>query len=214
MKRTSFLTICFFAFSIGFLNAQTNQGKLLVGISSGSDIFDIGYTTSKQKSDSNGSEDPSKSFSTNLHPNMGYFIVDNLAIGLDLSVGLTIYKTGSDDIKITSTNLSAGPFVRYYVPVSNVLPFAELRGSFGTHKSKFDYSDNTYLEDFEDNMGIMTFGGGIGLAAPLGERVMVDILAGYHSVRYKEREDNVDNERTINGTLGLEVGFVIILGSN
>ena len=59
----------------------------------------------------------------------------------------------------------------------------------------------------------MNYGGGIGLAVPLGERVMVDVLAGYNSTTIKDREDNADNERRVMGTLGLNIGFVILLGS-
>lgn len=214
MKRLPFLTIGLIAINIGLLNAQIDQGKVLVGLSSGSDIFDLGYTTAKTKSDADGSEEADKSFSVNFQPKMGYFIIDNLAIGLDLNVGFSKYKTGSDNDKFTSTSLSAGPFVRYYIPTSKVLPFFELSGSVGTFKNKYDFSDNTYQEDDESKTGIVSFGGGIGLAAPLGERVVVDILAGYNSFTYKQKQDNEDNERTTNGTIGLKVGFILILGSN
>ena len=43
---------------------------------------------------------------------------------------------------------------------------------------------------------------------------MVDVLAGYHAVTIKDREDNADNERRVMGTLGLNIGFTILLGSN
>ena len=145
---------------------------------------------------------------------MGYFIIDNLAIGLDLNVGLTTYKTGDENDKFSTTSLSVGPFVRYYIPASKVLPFFELSGSAGAWNTKYNYSDNSNREDEKDKTGIVSFGGGIGLAAPLGERVMVDVLAGYHSVTYKDKENNEDNERTVIGTLGLEIGFMILLGSN
>ena len=60
----------------------------------------------------------------------------------------------------------------------------------------------------------MSFGGGIGLAAPLGEKVTFDIMAGYDSLTVKDKEDNDDNYRTVIGTLGLKIGFTILLGSN
>ena len=204
MKKTSFLTIGLIVISIGFLNAQTNQGKLLLGLSS--DIFGLGYTTSQSKSDDNGSEEAHKSFNVNLSPKIGYFLIDNLAIGLDLGVGLQTGKTGSDNDKYTFTSSLVGPFVRYYVPTSKVLPFFELGGSIGLMSTKW--------EDSKDKTSIIRYGGGIGLAAPLGERVMVDVLAGYQSVSYKDREDNTDNKRAVIGTLGLSIGFVILLGSN
>jgi len=210
MKKPSFLTIGLFAISIGFLNAQTNQGKLILSLSS--DIFGLGFTTLKTISDTNGSEEASESFNVNLSPKIGYFLIDNLAIGLDLGVGLQTGNNGTYH-KYTSTSLSAGPFVRYYIPALKVLPFFELGGSVGMMNTKFINIDNTYGEDRVDKTGIINYGGGIGLAAPLGERVMVDVLAGYHSSSVKFSEDNENNERLISGILGLDIGFVILLGS-
>jgi len=209
MKKTSFLTIGLLVISIGLLNAQTNQGKLIVSLSS--DIFGLGYTTSKTKSDTDGSEEASKSFNVNLSPKIGYFLIDNLAIGLDLGVGLQTGKTGTDNDKFTLISMGAGPFVRYYIPTSKILPFFELDGSY-TY-STYSWM-NTNSGDSKTNIGTLNYGGGIGLAAPLGERVMADILAGYHSFTYKDRENNVDNERTVMGTLGLSIGFTLFLGAN
>ena len=222
MKRLLISTIGLIAISIGFLNAQINQGRILVGVSStlssmssgSSDILRFGYSTTKSKSDTDGSENQDKSVSIYFNPKVGYFVTDNLAIGLDLNVGFSSSKYVEDDDKYSYSMLSVGPFVRYYIPTTKVLPFFELSGSFGTLNSKSDYSDNSYREDKKDKTSIMTFGGGIGLAAPLGERVMVDVLAGYSSFTYKHKEDNEDNERTINGTFGLKVGFIVLLGSN
>ena len=194
MKKTSLLTVGLIIISIGMLNAQTNQGNFLLGLSS--DIFSLGYTTTKTKSDAGGSEEADKSFNVNLSPKIGYFLIDNLAIGLDLGVEFVTINSG--DYNHSGTYISAGPFVRYYVPTSKVLPFFELGGSIGSM----------------DTNNVIKYGGGIGLAAPLGERVMVDVLAGYHSVTYKDREDNADNERRVMGTLGLNIGFTILLGSN
>ena len=223
MKRSSFLTVGLIAISIGFLNAQTNQGKFIVGVSStnsflssGPDILKLGYTTTKSKSDADGFEEsePDKSFSINFLPKVGYFVIDNLAIGLELYVGLSSQKFGEDKDKSSYTYLGVGPFVRYYIPTSKVLPFFELSGSFGMINNKIDFSDNTYQEDYDYKLSVMGFGGGIGLAAPLGERVTFDVLAGYYTSTYKQKEDNEDNDRTVLGFLGLKLGFTILLGSN
>ena len=223
MKRSSFLTVGLIAISIGFLNAQTNQGKFIVGVSStnsflssGPDILKLGYTTTKSKSDADGFEEsePDKSFSINFLPKVGYFVIDNLAIGLDLYVGLSTHKFGEDRDKISQTLLGVGPFVRYYIPTSKVLPFFELSGSFGMMNNKVDFSDNTNQEDYESKSSVTGFGGGIGLAVPLGEKVTFDVLAGYYTSTHKQKEDNEDNDRDVFGTLGLKLGFIVLLGSN
>lgn len=196
MKRFSFLMIGLFVISIGILNAQTNQGSLLVSLSS--DIFGLGYTYTKTKSDG-GSSEGSKYFNVNLSPQVGYFVIDNLVVGLDLTFGFRAYSSGAGALDNTVTTINAGPFARYYIPTSKVLPFLELGSAFGTIRS---------------NTTTINYGGGIGLAAPLGDRVMADLLLGYHSNIHKNRENNTDNLRTIMNSIGLNIGFVILLSSN
>ena len=221
MKKITILAISLVAINFGLLKAQTNQGKVLLGVSSslslagtGSDLMNLGYSTVKYKSDADGFEesDPDKMTSINLLPKVGYFVADNFAIGLDLNIALSSNKHGEDNYKSSQTLLSVGPFVRYYIPTSKVLPYFEISGSFGAINDK--YSDNSNGEDEEYKSSVMSIGGGIGLAAPLGERVTFDVLAGYNSLTVKNKEGNDDNDRTVIGTLGLKIGFTIMLGSN
>jgi hypothetical protein len=93
--RTSLIAFAVFSFS-GFLSAQTvNQGAWMVG---GSAALDI--TKYKEADES--------TTSFLLDPNLGYFIADDLAIGL----GLTVYDSG---IEGSDAFFGVGPFVRYYV---------------------------------------------------------------------------------------------------
>jgi len=203
----------------GLLTAQTNKGNILVGVSStlnltgtGTDLMNLGYTSVKYKSDATGYTEPKpdKTFSINLSPKVGYFVADNMALGLDVNMAVSNEKDGENSAKYNQTLFCAGPFVRYYIPTSKVLPFFELSGAYGSLKSKYDSDsfNDTYTSS------ILAFGGGIGLAAPLGEKVTFDVLAGYNSLILKSKKDNPDNERTIIGTLGLKIGFTFFLGSN
>jgi hypothetical protein len=223
MKKITSFTIILFAISFGILNAQMNQGKVLLGVSSaislsaaGSELMSLGFSSIKYKSDADGFEEPepSKMTSFNLLPKVGYFFADNLAIGLDARISLSSEKYGGEDDKYSTRIFSAGPFIRYYIPASKILPFFEISGSFGGINYKSDYSDNTYWEDSEYKTSIRSFGGGIGLAAPLGERIMFDVLAGYDSLTIKDKEDNDDNYRSVIGTTGIKIGFTVLLGSN
>lgn len=223
MKSITFLVAILITINVGLLHAQTTQGKVLIGVSSnmsligtGSELMSFGYSNVKRKSDANGfrEPEPDKTISFNLLPRVGYFVADNFAVGIDLNMALTTTTDGENDNKYSQRLLSVGPFVRYYIPTGSVLPFFELSGSFGGLNSKYDYSDNTFWEDDEFKSRIMSFGGGVGLAAPLGDRVMFDVLAGYNSLTIKDSEDNDDNVRTIFGTLGLKLGITILLGAN
>lgn len=220
MKILSLLVSFFFIFNLTLLNAQTKQGKILVGVSStlslagtGSDLMTLGYTNTKYKSDADGfkESDPDKTLSLNLLPKVGYFVIDNLAIGLDISLGLSNETDGSNNDKSSRKMITAGPFLRYYIPTNKVMPFFELTSSFGSLKSKYE-PDNDVKEEYKSS--IMSLGAGLGMAIPLGDKVTFDVLAGYNSLTVKEKKDNTDNDRTVLGTIGLKFGFIILLDSN
>ncbi|MEN8137482.1 MAG: outer membrane beta-barrel protein [Bacteroidota bacterium] len=221
MKNLSLLTVLLLTIGMGLLNAQTtqtNKGNVLIGVSStlsiagtGSDLMNIGFTSIKFKSDGQDDDsDTEKMTNINLLPKAGYFVSDNLAMGLNFNLAFSSSKNGDGDYKYTQTLFSTGPFIRYYIPTSKVLPYFELNSSFGSLKDK--YEDDGGVE--ESKTGIMSFGGGVGIAAPLGDKVTLDFLAGYNSLTVKDKEDNEDNERMVIGTFGLKVGFTVMLGSN
>jgi hypothetical protein len=223
MKKVTLFTVILCAISFGVLNAQTNQGKVLIGVSStlslagaGSELMNLGYSSMTEKSDADDfvESEPFKMTSINLLPKAGYFVIENLALGLDAKISMSMEKEAGDSDKSSTRVFSVGPFARYYIPTSKVLPFFEISGSIGAINYKYDYADNSNWEDTEYKSGVISFGGGIGLAAPLGEKVTIDILAGYDSITVKDKEDNDDNYRSAIGTLGLKIGFTILLGSN
>ena len=214
MKKVLLITaFCFLNFT--FLKAQTNKGKVLLGVSStlslagtGSDLMTLGYTTMKSKSDVDGYEDsdPNKTTSFNLLPKVGYFVIDNLAVGLDVNIALSSEKYGGSSDKYITNMLSIGPFVRYYITTEKVLPFFELGGAFGSLTNKSSSNDS------KNKSSVNSFGVGAGIAIPLGDRVTFDVLAGYSSLTIKEKENNDDNYRTVVGTIGLELGVIVFLG--
>ena len=123
------LTDGLFVISIGLLNAQTTKGKFLLELSS--NMFDLGYTNSKSKSDDGTDEQTRHGFNIGVTPAVGYFVIDNLALGIDFNIGLQTGKSG-DGSNYTFVTSHIGPFVRYYVPTTKVLPFFELGGSIGS----------------------------------------------------------------------------------
>ena len=58
----------------------------------------------------------------------------------------------------------------------------------------------------------MSLGGGIGLAVPLGDKVVLDFLGGYNSVSVKANYRNEHNERTVTGTIGVKLGLTVFIG--
>ena len=222
MKKCLFVIamICFLGIST--LDAQISQGKIILGISSSSNLFSLyegysggssnlmhlGFSSMKYKSDSyEGDDEKFRTF--NLSPRIGYFIANNLAGGFDINFSLMSYGTG--DNKESSTVLGIGPFLRYYISLEKVSPFIELEGSFGSLRNKYTSWDGT---DDISKSSIRSFFGGIGLAIPIHEAVKFDITGGYVSTIMKDNGENQDNSRMILNTIGFKFGFLIFLGAN
>jgi hypothetical protein len=205
-------------YSLSATEAQINKGRVLTGISTsfsyinyGSDLMTLGFTSIKQKSNATGYvESPAQKLITfNLLPKVGYFVIDNLALGLDAFIASSTQKDTEYNSKYSTTYLGVGPFVRYYISGSKVMPFFEVSSLFGTmnEKDKYESTTNTY------KTGVMAFGGGIGMAVKLSDKLTFDMLTGYNSTTAKRKTDNPNDERTVQGTFGFKFGFVVLLGS-
>jgi outer membrane protein len=107
-----------------FAKAQTTSGQMMIGGSFG--ISSVNYDNS------NGSD--YSSFT--LAPSFGYFVKDNFAVGLSVSVGNS--KSGTGAGQTTSSSFGVGPFVRLYKFTSNekFAFFGNAGISFGNTKSE------------------------------------------------------------------------------
>jgi hypothetical protein len=214
MKKISLLVavICIIASN---LQAQTQleKGKIMVGVSStlavggayDSNLMSLGFSKTKYKHDGT-TEDAYSSFVFNILPKGGYFIMDNLAAGLEVIITGYTDKDAGDGDKYTESTFGVGPFVRYYYPLDKIYPFAEAEVLFGSCK---EY----YLADNEKS-GMFMFGLSLGAAVPVGEMVTFDIMAGYLRSSYKytyggELGDEVYHD--ITGGVGLRIGLTVYL---
>ncbi len=215
MKKIKLFTLIILLVKIGLLNAQTDQGKILLGASSdlgapltGSNF--IGYSSARDKGDQLGFMEsiPSKGISISLLPKVGYFVADNLALGLDFNYTLSTRRSGvSFDTRSSQRMISAGPFLRYYIPMTKVLPYVEINSLFGRAKNKWGSGGHSTIN-------LTSFGAGIGLAIPLTDSFAFDVLAGFNSVTQTSNHSNLQNFRIVSDNLGLKIGFTMFLGSN
>jgi len=218
MRKTIILITSILILNSLVIKAQTDKGRIVIGgtstfglVGTGNDIMNFGVSTIKFKSDADGFEEPEsdKLTSINFIPKIGIFAADNLLIGLDISLAYQNSNDGDSDFSYSNRLFSAGPFVRYYIPTNSIKPFIEATSSFGSIKSKVE-------DDFDSDEStdqLRAFGGGIGVAIPIGTKTTFDILAHYTSFSRKAMDDNDDNDRLVIGTLGLKLGFVILLGN-
>ncbi len=200
---------------IATVQAQLEKGRILIGVTStlnkelcGSDLANLGYSVSKIISSTGDENDADKRFGFNIIPSAGYFLIDNLAAGINFTVSYDRYKSEQMVYNTTDVQLCAVPFVRYYYPLEKLYPFAELSGGIG----KRSYTQENSSSENTDKWGVTQLGGGVGVALPLGEKITFDVMAGYNRLTYKIKDEDPDNEyTTIYGSFGLKVGFTAYL---
>src|SRR5262245_31900026 len=123
MKKVLFAT--FLLVSSKAMFAQVDQGQWMVGGSAGFD---------------HASQGDNKMTTISLAPNLGYFVINQLAVGLrpEFSYHKTKTKTITGTATSSSTDWSLAPFVRYYFMPSGekINVFGDASYGFGSSKTK------------------------------------------------------------------------------
>ena len=212
---------------IGFLSqipvqAQLKTGKMIISVSSsfrvsgelsylgiGSDMMSFGFSSIRYKSNQPGYVEPKpdKRFNLNLMPRYGVFVADPFLAGLDGILAVSRVKYGEYNETTEFNVMAIGPFVRYYLPMGKVLPFAEGNALFGGSRTKDTYNGQTT----ENKYGATSFGGGVGMSVPLGEKVLFDLMAGYSWLSIKAKQNNPNDDRDVTGSFGFRIGFNVLL---
>jgi len=151
--------------------AQFTKGTIMAGGSFGAS-FNTDKTKSGNTTVTNGTNN-----SISLFPQAGYFIMDNLAVGAGIDLGISSSKAQGSNNKSTSTSIALAPFARYY--------YQKLYGQFafnlGTGNNKFT-SGNTTTDNGYSTSGWSL---AVGYAHLLNEHVAVEPQIGYGSTNQK-----------------------------
>lgn len=145
-------------------NAQTEKGKSLINGS-------VGFGSSKTDNTSTGpSASNQKSNYFTVAPNYGYFISNNLAVGLGLSFLYNKQTANSTNIIASTTVFSSqiykqsifviNPFLRKYVDVAEKFKFfGHLNGGvgYGTIEAKNEYNYTTTPTISEDKYKVTSY---------------------------------------------------------
>lgn len=122
------------------LNAQISKGNWLVG-------GDVSFSYSKSKPDSSVE---SETFEIDFSPNIGYFFMNQLAVGSQLDFFVSRYKsdTGSSNFE----TLFISPFIKYYFQDDEKIfnPFIE-------SSYRFSLLDENNLKQFSAKGGLAIF---------------------------------------------------------
>ncbi len=185
---------------------QTEKGHFLIAGSSNLSLSFI--STDYSNSTSNQSQN-SKITNFTLSPVAGYFVSD------DLALGLLIYYSNTSYANKTSSVL-AGPFMRYYFSKSDKFyPFLQASLDYGSNSYKFTNYDiyGTPAGIIEQSSAV--WGGEIdlGLSFLLSKQVSFDILAGYTYLKETIPFKDFESYQTT-GAFGINLGVSVFLGKN
>ena len=212
MKLKPFLAVLLFLSST-FVFGQLEKGNCFLHGSSS-----MGFSTEKYTYISGGtSTASSKTTHFGFNPKAGYFIIDNLPVGLAIHVSSYKSKSIDTDDKSSSTDFTIGPFARYYFfPLDKFKPMAEIYAGFGSSKDKSTFSSYTT----ESKYSIMEFSIGAGASYFVTDHVAFDVLLSYNSFVYTLKSEttpgdvksaaSVDSKDKYTG-IGINFGVVVTI---
>lgn len=187
----------------GAMNAQMEKGSWIV---SGKTGIDFNSSTSKYTAQGNSIDGPEVSTFT-ITPSIGYFVISNLAIGVDLGFNSTktTFKNSTLGVDYTdkSSTFTFLPNATYYFPTaSKVRPYLGAGVGYG---SLTGYNEIT---DTDDTTGGLLWGVKGGLVYLVNSNIGLDLGAGYNSFTVKQTEQNVEL-KTVANTFGVSAGVSI-----
>lgn len=180
MKR-SLLLVLVLASAFHTADAQFNRGRFLAGGS-------LGFSSQKTNDISN------RSFS--FQPNVGFFVVDNLAIGADLSISVFSFEDGQTQSFSKTQSFSFDPFVRYYLK-----PGIFGEGSVGFGKGKIESDQIGSSGDYS----LFNWSLGVGYAWFLNDHVALEPVIRYENSKFEGRDFSTSG-------LALQIGLQVYLG--
>lgn len=179
-------------------NAQTEKGSIMAGGN-----FSLDFDKAKYKSGST-SVDGEKTTTLTINPVGGYFIMDGLAVGADLTIETSKDKYENDD-EFGYTHIALGPFVKYY----HSSGFFGL-GSFGLGSAKSKSTDAASGITSETTYGVSAWRLGAGYAIFLNDNVSLEPMLSYGSTSLKNKDADPE-QKSISSGLSISVGFQIFL---
>ena len=194
MKKITILAITLFSSIVGF--AQFNKGRMLVGGSA-----EFRTISDKDKSGATTTTNGTRT-SLSVSPSFGYFVIDQLAVGASVDMGVSKWNAKTaNDVDNNTTSFQFQPFVRYYLPMG-----VFFQGKFGLGTAK-----TTYDENYDDNKyNTSSLALSAGYAIFLSDNVALEPELGYRTSKFKESDSDTKN---INSGIFLRIGFQIYLGN-
>ena len=199
MKKLVLTIIGFSLFIVG-AQAQTTAGSLMFG-------GNIRFTSTTQET----TTQDQKSSQFQFLPSAGYFVADNLAVGVNVDLSTSKTETGNATSKYSS--FTAGPFARYYMFTSNE-KFA-FTGEAGVNFGGTKFTPNTGNETKGSSLNVYI---SPGFTYFLSEKWGLDFQLQGISFSSTDPNKNVDNDKSNSVSIGANfftpsLGFRYYIGN-
>jgi outer membrane protein len=199
MKKLLLLLII--VVSTGTIFAQTKQGNFVLSGRTG-----LQFTASNTKyvydgKTIDGSESKLSAFS--IIPSVGYFVIDNLAVGLVGDIEINTDK--SDDPKYVSSTTAILVNGSYYFPLEGKLrPFAFIGAGLASQVEK-----EVPAGEYDTKYSGICFHFGGGLSYFIKENISLDLGLSYLMANLKDADDNKGKVKygRFNTNIGVSVYF-------
>lgn len=205
----------------GAMNAQTEKGSWVVG---GSTTVGFNNATSNIKTNGNSSDGPKVSTFT-VTPSVGFFVINKLAIGIDLGFTSLTSKQDEFDLgvtyssKSTVSTFSVLPTATYYFKSdSKLLPYVGAGLGFASSKTKSEISGG-YSDSIEFKNNGFAWKGKAGLIYLITPSIGLDLGVSFNQVSSSQDYPNyvftgsgmvqsgTYEIKTTENTFGVNAGF-------
>jgi outer membrane protein len=199
MKKLLFLLLIVLV-SSSTIFSQTKKGNFELSGGTG-----LQFISSNLKFISDGTTtDKTTMSSLSFLPSFGYFIIDNLAIGLagNITTNTQKYEDGDKDV---STSTLIFPAALYYFPIAGkIRPIAQIGVGLASQTQK--YVPKTGSNEKNSASGIaFNFGGGISYF--MKENISINLGLSYTLANLTDSDDNTSKLKE--GNFGSNIGFSI-----
>ncbi|KFF74421.1 membrane protein [Chryseobacterium sp. P1-3] len=185
----------------GWSNAQMTKGDWVI---SGNTGFGFNSVTTTVKVGGQSADGPKVS-TISLTPSVGYFVIDKLAVGIDL--GLTSATTKYQGVKATTTSFSVMPTATYYFAnESKFVPFLGAGIGYASVKNKGNVTlggVSSSDESTTDGLAWKVKGGVTYMAT---QSLGINLGVSYDQFSNKQTYYGMDVKTNVK-TFGVNVGF-------
>ncbi|SHF27606.1 OmpW family outer membrane protein [Chryseobacterium takakiae] len=188
----------------GLANAQMTKGDWVISGNTG-----MGFNNINTNTKVNGTKyDETKVSSFSVTPSVGYFVIDGLAVGIDL--GFNTNTTKSDGSKVTLSTFSVMPTATYYFNTdSKFFPFVGAGIGYASTKTKFNISNaiaDPLLWSGDTTTDGLAWKAKAGVTYMATQSLGINLGLGFDQFYNKETYSGIDYKTTSN-TFGVNVGF-------